>query len=127
MRWVLFFVFLLTWPLPLLGLEGSLVPVARLLQLAISLTVLILREGAGGMVGTLLVLFWMHVLVYGALLYGVVVVLDKSVLGRLSQRVRVWTVAAISVGLIGWFSLDSPYDSQFHHDVAHASLLELYR
>ncbi|HEB91498.1 MAG TPA: hypothetical protein ENI85_18125 [Deltaproteobacteria bacterium] len=126
-RWALFLVLLLTWPLPLLGLDGSLVPVARYAQLAVSLTRLILREGAGGMVGTLLVLFWVHALVYGALLFGVVVLVEKGLLARFSDRLRPWIALGICAGLVVWFSFDDPYDSQFHHDDAHASLPVLYR
>ncbi len=126
-RWALYLVLLLTWPLPLLGLGGSLVPVARYAQLAIALSHLILREGTGGMVGTLLVLFWAHVLVYGVLLFALVVLVEKGLLARISGRLRPWIVAGLCAGLFVWFSLDAPYDSQFHHDDAHASLLVLYR
>ena len=58
------------WPLPLFGLDGSSIPAARFLQLAISLSALIATEGSGGLVGVFGLLLWAHAVVYG--LFGVV-------------------------------------------------------
>ncbi len=127
MRWVLFVALLATWPLPLFGLDGTLVPVLRFAQLGTSLSVLVAVEGAGGMVASLLILFWAHVLIYGLILFGVASILVRIVLSRLPDRVRFVAAAAVVLTLILWGSLADPYDSAFHHSDAHASLMELYR
>ena len=127
MRWTLFVALLWTWPLPLFGLEGTLVPVARFVQLAASLSVLIALEGTGGMVGALFGLLWGHVLVYSLILFVVASIFVKQVLSRFPDRVGSgFTVAAVVV-LVCWASFGTPYDTMFHHSNAHASLLELYR
>jgi hypothetical protein len=127
LRWILFVTLLVTWPLPLFGLDGTLVPVARFVQLASWLSVLIALEGAGGMVGSLFVLLWGHVLVYGLVLFVVASIFVGQVLSRFPNRVRVWVASAAVVALVAWASLADPYDSMFHHSDPHASLLELYQ
>jgi hypothetical protein len=127
MRWVLFVALLATWPVPLFGLDGTLVPVLRFAQLGTSLSGLIAAEGAGGMVASLLALFWAHVLIYGLILFGVASILVRAVLSRLPDRMRLVVVTAVVFALILWGSLADPYDSAFHHSDAHASLMELYR
>jgi hypothetical protein len=127
MRWVLFVAFLATWPVPLFGLDGTLVPVLRFAQLGTSLAGLIAVEAAGGMVAALLFLFWAHVLIYGLILFGVASVLARMVLSRLPDRMQFVAVAAVVLALILWGSLADPYDSSFHHSDAHASLMQLYR
>lgn len=127
MRWALFVVFLWTWPLPFVGLDGALVPVARFIQLAVSLSILIAVEGAGGMVGTMSLLLWVHVLIYGWILFGVATIFVNRILSRLPEHVGVWVGAIAAVALVSWASLAGPYDTMFHHSDAHASLLELYR
>ena len=125
--WVLFVALLLVWPLPLLGLEGSFIPVARFLELALALSGLAIVEGTGGMVGLFLLLLWGHVLVYGGLLYVFVYLLRRLAFGRVSDASRALIVALAIAGLLAWSMLASPYDTQFHHSSAHASLLEIYR
>jgi hypothetical protein len=127
MRWVLFVAFLATWPVPLFGLDGTLVPVLRFAQLGTSLAGLIAVEAAGGMVAALLFLFWAHVLIYGLILFGVASILARMVLSRLPDRMRFDAAAAVVLALILWGSLADPYDSAFHHSDAHASLMDLYR
>jgi hypothetical protein len=127
MRWPLFLAVLLTWPVPLLGLEGSLVPVARFLQLAATLTVLIALEGVGGVIGLLLLLLWGHVLIYGSILFGVIWILDRYGLSRMRRRVGLGITLAVTAALIGWGTFARPYDTIFHHSDAHASLMEIYR
>ncbi len=127
MRWVLFFVLLWTWPLPLFGLDGTLVPVIRFTQLATSLAVLIALEGAGGMVGVLFVLLLGHVLIYGLILFGVASIFVRQVVSRLPDRIGMWVVVTAAVALVSWASLAGPYDTPFHHSNAHASLLDIYR
>jgi hypothetical protein len=127
LRWILFATLLATWPLPLFGLDGALVPVLRFVQLAASLSVLIGLEGAGGMVSSLLFLFWGHVLVYGLILFGVASIFVGQVVSRFPERTRVWAAAATVVALVFWAALFAPYDTMFHHSQAHASLLDLYR
>lgn len=125
--WILFAALALVWPLPMVGLEGSRVPVARFAELAAALSVLVALEGAGGMVGLMLLLLWGHVLVYGLALYGVSRLVVRFGLSRLPARVGAGAVAAVLVGLLAWGVFGRPYDSLFHHSEAHASLLELYR
>ncbi len=127
LRWVLFVTLLVTWPLPLFGLDGALVPVLRLVQLAASLSVLIALEGAGGMVGSLVLLFWGHVLVYGLILFGVASIFVRQIVSRFPEHTRVWAAAATVVALVSWAGLAGPYDTMFHHSEPHASLLDLYR
>ena len=127
LRWILFATLLVTWPLPLFGLDGALVPVLRFAQLALSLLVLIALEGAGGMVSSLVILFWGHVLVYGLILFGVASIFVGQVVSRIPERTRVWATAATVVALLSWAGLVGPYNTIFHHSEAHASLLDLYR
>ena len=127
MRWTLFAALLWTWPLPLFGLDGTLVPVVRFVQLAASLSALIALEGAGGMVGALFALLWGHVLVYGLILFGVASIFVSRVLSRFPDRAGIWVAVAAVVALVSWASLAGPYDTMFHHSDAHASLLDLYR
>ena len=113
--------------MPLVGLAGSTIPVARLVQLAASLSVLIAIEGAGGMVGALFFLLWGHVLVYSLLLFGAAAIVVRQVILRLPDRMGLCVVAAAVVALFCWGSFANPYDTLFHHSAAHASLLDLYR
>ena len=78
MRGLLLIVLICVWPLPLIGLEGSTIPVLRFVQLASWITVLIVLEGAGGMVGVLFALLWAHALVYGVLLYAIATVFERQ-------------------------------------------------
>ena len=125
--WVLFVALILMWPLPLLGLEGSFVPVARFLELALALSVLAIIEGTGGMVGLFLLVLWGHVLVYAGLLYFVVRLLRRFAFDRLSGGACALIVVLAVGGLFGWSAFGRPYDTQFHHSDAHASLFEVYR
>jgi hypothetical protein len=126
-RWALFIALLWIWPFPLFGLDGSMIPVARFVQLAASLSVLIAIEGAGGMVGALAFLLWGHVLIYGLLLFGASTIIMKHGVSRMPARVGFWFSASAIFGLLCWGYLSHPYDTAFHHSDAHASLLELYR
>jgi hypothetical protein len=127
MRWLLFAVLVWVWPLPLFGLEGSSVPVARFAELAGALSILIAVEGAGGMVGAMLLLLWGHVLVYGLLLFGVSSLLARFGLARLPAPVATGVAFAMVGAMLLWGVFGHPYDSLFHHSEAHASLLDLYR
>jgi hypothetical protein len=127
LRASLFLALVFVWPLPLVGLAGSLVPVARFAQLAASLTVFVAIEGLGGMAGTMLILLWSHVLVYGLMLYGVAWLIASQVLARLPERVAIGATLVAVLALVGWGTLAPPYDTLFHHSDAHASLAALYR
>jgi hypothetical protein len=127
MRWFLLVVLICVWPLPLVGLDGSSVPVLRFVQLASWITVLVALEGAGGMVGVLFALLWGHAFVYGVLLYVVATFLVAQLRSRLPGRVGNGVLVAAVVGVVVWGVYARPYDSLFHHRDAHASLLELYR
>jgi hypothetical protein len=86
-----------------------------------------LLEGAGGMVGAMLLLLWGHVLVYGLLLFGASSLVVRFGLSRLPLRVANGVVVAMVVSLLAWGVFGQPYDTLFHHSDAHASLLDLYR
>ncbi len=123
----LFAVAALTIPFPLLGLDGSFVPVARYAQLAAVLLVLIAREGAAGMVGLLAGLMAAHAVVYAAVLGGASWFAVRFVLSRTSSRSRVGLVIGVALLLLALASFAPVYDTQFHHGSAHARLWELYR
>jgi hypothetical protein len=127
MRWLLFAALFATWPLPLFGLDGTLVPVLRFTQLATSLSILIALEGAGGMVGALSILLWAHVLIYGLILFVVASILVTTVLSRFADRLQGVVAIAAVIALVFWGSLADPYDTAFHHSNAHASLMDLYQ
>ena len=127
LRWVLFFVLLWTWPLPLFGLDGSMVPVARFVQLAASLSVLIAIEGAGGMVGALAFLLWGHVLVHGLILFGAATIIVRGGISRMPSAAGFWFTVAAVFGLLAWAHFCDPYDTPFHHSNPHAPLLDVYR
>ena len=127
MRWIFFLLFFWILPFPLFGLEGLAVPAARFLQLAASLSVLVMLEGAGGMVGPLLALLWLHAVAYALILYTGVIIVERWILARLPAHGDRWLLAAMTVALVYWSLAGEPYDTTFHHSDAHASLLELYR
>jgi len=126
-RWTLFALLFFVVPMPFFGLEGSFVPLARLLQLTLTLGVLIGLEGGGGLVGMITGLLLGHVVILGLLLYLGVWLVDRFGLARGPSGLRVAALVILAIGLVAWGVFASPYDSQFHHSNAHASLLELYR
>ena len=123
----LFAVAALTIPFPLVGLDGSFIPVARYAQLATVLLALIAREGAGGMVGAIVGLIVGHAVVYAALLALGSWLIRRLALERASSRARAGVVGVWVVLLLGVASFAPLYDTQFHHGSAHARLWELYR
>lgn len=123
---LLFGLAVFTVPVPLFGLEGSFVPVARYAQLAAVLLALIAQEGAGGMVGLFAALLAGHVVVYTALLGFAAWLLRRFVLEMLSARWRAGTVGAFGIALLAFANLSPVYDSQFHDALAHAPLWQLY-
>jgi len=127
MRWGFFLLLLFTFPLPLFGLDGLVVPVARFVQLAASLTVLVALEGACGMVGPMLALLWAHALIYSLILYLWSAIIDRWVGERVSRNGTRWLLAGLTILFVGWGLLGSPYHSSFHHSDPHASLVGLYR
>ncbi|MFK7899008.1 MAG: hypothetical protein AB8G23_24475 [Myxococcota bacterium] len=126
-RGLLFVALFLIWPLPLLGLGGSVIPAARFAQLGASLLTLIALEGSGGIIGLITGLMWAHAIVYGGLLWIAATLLSRFVFGRLSPVVRTRVVVVVIAFLAAWATLSRPYDTQFHHTEAHASLAELYQ
>jgi hypothetical protein len=124
---ILFFLVFLMLPLPLFGLEGLMVPAARFLQLATALSILVVIEGSGGMVGSLLLLLWIHALFYGAMIYWGSRVVTRRLLPKFPELVGPWLIASVGVGLACWGLFGEPYASSFHHSEAHASLTRLYR
>lgn len=126
MRWVLFAALMWTWPLPFLGFDDTFIPVARFIQLAGSLSILIGLEGTGGVVGPLFVLLWGHVFVYSGILFGATSILMVQLRSRLSERMGTSVALAVVFALISWASFADPYSTPFHHSNAHAPLLDLY-
>ena len=124
---LLWVVLLVAFPMPMLGLEGSTVPVARYAQLALALSGLAVLEGTQGMVGLFLALLWGHVLVYGALLYAAVVLLRRSARSLSSVDGAARVLVACALAVLVWAVALAEYDTQFHHATAHASWAELYR
>ncbi len=122
----LWLVLLVAWPLPMLGLEGSYVPVGRYLQLAGGLSILAIVEDAEGMTGLFVMLLWTHVVLYGALLLAIAFLLNRLI-GRVAGAQRRMVALVVGLAVVAWVWVAEPYDSQFHHSDAHASLLDLYR
>jgi hypothetical protein len=91
---MLWFSFLLTVPLPLLGF-GALIPVARFLLLAAVTAGLIVAEGMGTVAAALLAIFALHALVYAGLLWLLALLISRG-LARLSAR----SVGPATVGLV---------------------------
>ena len=127
MRWSFFLLLFGTFPFPLFGLEGLTVPAARFLQLAASLSVLVMLEDAGGMVGPLLALLWLHAVVYALILYASVIIVERWISPRLPAQGGRWLLTGMTLALVYWSSTGELYHTTFHHSDAHASLLELYR
>jgi len=127
MRWPLFLLLFWTVPFPLFGLDGLAVPVARFVQLAASLSVLVLLEGAGGMVGSMLALLWVHSIVYSLILFGITKVLAKVSAPILPAGADRWLFVGLTVALLSWGFFGEPYDTSFHHSDPHASLMRIYR
>ena len=127
LRWGVFVLLFWTLPFPLFGLEGLSVPTARFLQLALWLSMLVVLEGAGGMVGSMLALLWLHSLVYCLILYLGSRVAARWVAAHVSTAAGRWLLVATALALVSWGVFGEPYDSSFHHSEAHASLVELYR
>ncbi len=124
---VLWTVAAVCWPLPMLGLEGSYVPVARYVQLATAITTLALIEGTQGMVGLFMGLLWGHVLVWSAVLGGVAWATTRFVVGRAPATGRRGIVVALVALVVVWGVFLSEYDTQFHHTDAHAPIWSVYR
>lgn len=127
LRWLVFLALFFAWPLPLVGLDGAVVPAARFAQLAAAISVFVVVEGPGGMAGTMLVLLWAHALVYGLLLYGGAWLVTAQGLSRLPAGFSFGLAAIAIAGLLAWGALGSPYETLFHHSDVRASLGALYR
>ena len=100
--WFLFVVMLLVLPFPLLGLGGSVVPVARFAQLAVALSALGLAEGTEGIIGMLIGLLWGHVFLFAALTWLVLAV-AKRVARRLVASDRVGSVLAAAAVVVALY------------------------
>ena len=114
-------------PLPLFGLAGVSVPVARFFQLAGALGWLVALEGSAGMVVPLMLLLLAHAVVYTALIAGAVWALSRYLLSKLPNRLRDHLTVIVVTLLIALGAYGELYDTAFHHSSAHAKLLELYR
>lgn len=118
---------LMVLPLPMLGFDGSFVPVGRFAQLAAGLSILGFTEGADGIVGLFIALLWAHTVGFALLLFGGVSIL-RRLLAHVVDPARLGVLlAGLAVGLVVGGLTFGEYDSQFHHTTAHATLQELYR
>ena len=115
------------WPLPMFGLEGSYVPVARYAQLATAITRLGVLEGTEGMVGLFMGLLWVHALGWAFVLAIAAWLLARLVVARAPQGGRSGVVAGVVALVVVWGVFLSEYDTQFHHSDAHAPFWSLYR
>ncbi len=98
-RWLLFCVFVLTVPLPMLGPWEVLAPTARYLLLAVVTAAVMAVEGAAGPVPLILALFAGHALVY-LLLAWLVTRLCTRLLTRLPTRASTGVVLAACAALL---------------------------
>lgn len=92
--WLLFIVFALTIPLPLLGPLSALAPAARYLILASVTASVALVEGASGPVPLILLLFAVHAFVYLGLEWLFAWIIART-LSNLSAGIRSKLVIAI--------------------------------
>ena len=105
-RWLLFGVFVLTVPVPLLGPFAAFAPTVRYVMLAAATGAVAATEGAAGPVPGILALFVVHAAVYLALAW-----LAAWVAARLSARLspaarRISVVALCAALLLGSLALD---------------------
>lgn len=105
-RWVLFLVFVLTIPLPLLGPLSVFAPAARYVVLASVTAAVALAEGASGPVPMIFLLFALHAVIYLALewLFAWWMARGLSRLSPMGQRYLVFVICGIL--LIGSISLN---------------------
>jgi hypothetical protein len=120
MLWV---VFLLTLPLPML-LFGAVVPVARYLMLAGVTAALIGAEGGGAIPVQLLALFLAHALVYAGLLWLLAHLLSRLV-ARLAPRALAAVTLGVAVACVAAASLGRPYVTPFAASSPRANLLHV--
>ena len=97
--WVLFIVFALTLPLPLLGPLSALAPAARYLILASVTASVALVEGASGPVPLILLLFAVHAFVYLGLEWVFAWIIART-LSNLSPAIRNRLVIATCATLL---------------------------
>jgi len=97
--WLLFIVFALTIPLPLLGPLSALAPAARYLILASVTASVALVEGASGPVPLILLLFAVHAFVYLALEWLSAWIIARA-LSNFSPGIRNILVIAICGALL---------------------------
>ncbi len=97
--WLLFIVFALTIPLPLLGPLPAMAPAARYLILASVTTSVALVEGASGPVPLILLLFAVHAFVYLALEWLLAWIIARA-LSNLSPGIRSKLVIATCGALL---------------------------
>ena len=105
-RWLLFLVFALTIPLPLLGPLFAFAPAARYAVLASVTAAVALADGASGPVPLIFLLFALHAVIYLALewLFAWWMARGLSRLSPTSQRTLVFVICGVL--LIGSISLN---------------------
>ncbi|MBC8292778.1 MAG: hypothetical protein H8E45_06375 [Proteobacteria bacterium] len=98
-RWLLFCVFVLTVPLPMLGPWEVLAPTARYLLLAVVTAAVMAVEGAAGPVPLIFTLFAGHALLY-LLLSWLAARLCTRLVNRLPAHARTGVVVAACAALL---------------------------
>ena len=124
-RRLIWLLLVLVLPLPLLGIESALVPVARMLMLAGLCLGVIVLESANGVVGILLGLFGVQALVYGAGLWLASFALGRG-LGRLAPRRRAVLVALLTLAALAVASSLPLYETPYRARSLHATWLEVF-
>ena len=111
-RWLLFLVFALTVPLPLLGPLSAFAPAARYLVLASVTAAVALVEGASGPVPLIFLLFALHALIYLALEWALAWLVARGLdtLPRGSQRTLVLLICGgLLIGSISFNLYRTPF------------------
>lgn len=124
-RWILWLVFVLVVPVPVVSPLYAQVPAARVLMLALISLVTMIAETTRGAVVALTVLFFLQALVaIGALWVGAYIV--SRLLARLPARTRAIATIAIAVALMAVATADSFYRDPYRPGTLRANLIEVY-
>lgn len=124
-RRILWIAALLLVPLPMLRF-GAVIPVARYLLLGGVTGGLIANEGIGTIPNAILLLMTLHVLVYGALLYGAARLLARGLHAASPRLARRLALALVAAGTLVALTQEI-YVTPFAPVSPRASLLQVLR
>jgi hypothetical protein len=124
--WVLFGVFVLTVPLPIPLVGPGLVPVARFVMLGALVAAVQVFVRAGGEAASLIAVFWVPALVYGAGLWLLAALVARA-LARGGRRALTWGTLALAAACL-LVALRVPlYQTPFAADRPRATLAGVLR